>query len=389
MLGRPNRLEVDLDAIVQNVAAIRGAVGDDVAVCAALKANAHGHGLPAVARAALRGGAWAIAVGDIRDAVAVRASGIGSPVLLYATSLTINSFVAAVEEHDLIPTVVDEQSARRLSAAATRPITAYLKLDVGLERLGERPEIAGELMRRIAELPRLTVAGVYTHLHVPPSEPADDAYLRWQFGRFESALEAIEREGLTVPVRMAASSAVLWRTTSMSLNAVDPGRLIYGVIPSGPGTGGLRVRPALRALKTELIQVKALRRDAFLDVAPMSVHDGMILGIIPLGTVDGMPAIHSGEVLVRGHRVPTIGEPSLEHTRIDLSSVPGAQAGDEVVVIGRQGGEEISVSEVGSKRGVDMPNGLAVAVKESVPRFYIGGSDSSVELRAGAAEVAG
>jgi alanine racemase len=372
LLGRPNRLEVDLAAIGSNVAALMDFAGRDCKLVAALKANAHGHGLLEVARAVLSAGAGAIAVGDLREALLLRRASVRSPLLLYPGSLFTSEVVGLIEEHKLTPTIVDLESATRLSRGAVGMVSAYVKLDVGLERLGTSADEALDLLRSVAKLPRVTVTGIYTHLHVPHQVTSESRYLIWQFQRFQEALETLRQHGIDVPLRMAASSAVVWRSRDMNLNAVDPGRLIYGVHPQGPCEVELNLRPALKGLVSQLVQVKIIRRADFVADAQVPVEDGMRLGVIPVGSIDGMPAVHCGEVLVRGRRAPILGEPSLEHTRLDLTHAPDASAGDDVVIIGRQGSAEITTDEVITWRKRPAPNGLAVDVRQSVERAYLG-----------------
>jgi alanine racemase len=368
--GRPNRLQVDLAAIGSNVTALVDFAGRDCKLVAALKANAHGHGLPEVARVVLSAGAAAIAVGDLREALLLRREGVPSPLLLYPGSLFTPEAVGLIEEHKITPTIIDLESATRLSRGAVGIVSAYVKLDVGLERLGTSADQALDLLRSIAKLPRLAVAGIYTHLHVPNQATSESRYLTWQFRRFQEALEALQQDGIDVPVRMAASSAVMWRSRGMNLNAVDPGRLIYGIHPQGQCEVELNLRPAFMALVSQLVQVKITRRADFVAEAQVPLWDGMRLGVIPIGSIDGMPVVHCGEVLVRGRRVPILGESSLEHTRLDLTHAPGASAGDDVVIIGRQGSAEITVDEVIAWRQRPAPNGLAVDVRQSVERAY-------------------
>jgi alanine racemase len=148
-------------------------------------------------------------------------------------------------------------------------------------------------------------------------------------------------------VRLFASTPLVLRFPHTYLNAVDPGRMLYGVAYPGDGARGAALRPALAALKTRLIEVKALEpRARFAEHAPFPVTAPMRLGVMPLGAADGLLQLHAGRVLVRGRFVPILGGPSLEHTRVDLTGVPEAQVGDEVVVIGRQGGAEIPLGEV-------------------------------------------
>jgi alanine racemase len=161
------------------------------------------------------------------------------------------------------------------------------------------------------------------------------------------------------------------QTDQMHLNAVDPGHLLFGMYPSGPRRPPLDLRPALHALKSRLVQVKTLHRAAFVDQAPFAMRPGMSIGVFPFGISDGMLQVNCGQVLVNGRRVPVLGV-SLEHTRVDLTGVE-ARRGDEVVIVGPQRADQISLAEVLEHLGQHIPSALSVAVHSSVPRSYAQG----------------
>jgi len=366
---RPNRFEVDLAAIAHNAATLRRLVGPSCAVFAALKADAYGYGIAAVAPTVLAAGATGISLVSVADAVALRQRGIETPILLYPGVPVTASSIPVIEEHSLMPTVLDLDMARLLSATARRTLRVFVKVDVGLERLGIAPAGAASFIRAVAQLPRLAVHGVYAHMHVRDNVPL--AYLQWQFERFTAVLAQLEAAGLQVPLRMTASTAVLEAvSTRMNLNAIDPGRVWFGLDKGGPGLEDLDLRPAFVALRTALVQVKAVQRDAFSEFAPFPPRPGMRIGILPIGRFDGMVSLNCGHVLVRGLRVPLLAAPSIEHTRIDLTDVPEARPGDEVVVIGRQGDEEISPVDVAAHQNLPSPGLVALAIRETVPRVY-------------------
>jgi alanine racemase len=172
-----------------------------------------------------------------------------------------------------------------------------------------------------------------------------------------------------VPIRLLAASPFVLRFPQTYLNAVDPGRMLYGITFAGE-TSPVPLQPTLRALTTRVIALKELTpRARFAEVAPFPVTAPMRLGVIPMGSADGLAWLHAGRVLVRGRAVPIVGNPSLEHTRIDLTSVPAARLGDEVVIIGRQGDTEITVAEVAERHGLGLHD-VATAVGPRVARVY-------------------
>jgi alanine racemase len=376
-LGRPNRFEIDLDAIEHNAGVLRALVGPGLWIFAAVKGDAYGYGMVEVARAALAGGANGVSLVSVADAVKLRRQGVSAPVLLYPGTLPDAHVAAAVERYDFMPTVMDLDAARLYSSRRHPPRKVFVKVDVGLERLGVAPERAVEFVTAVAATPGVTVEGVYAHMHRPDG-PGATPYLEWQFGRFQSVLAHLRHAGLHIPLSMTASTSVLQASTSaMTLNAIDPGLLFLGLDARGPGLGDVGLRPAFVALKTRLVQVKDVGRTEFRDHAPFPITGPLRMGVIPIGRCDGMDGISCGQVLVKGVRANLLGSPNTEHTRVDLTHVPGAAVGDEVVLIGRQGAGEITPDEVARKRGVSSAGMVALGIRHSVPRIYLRAKASS------------
>jgi alanine racemase len=313
-------------------------------------------------------GADALAVADLTEGIRLRRRGITAPILVYPNSLP--EAAPAAIAHALIPTLVDLDAARAYATAAPESCDVFVKVDVGLERLGVPAEQAVKTVAAMLELPRLRLAGLCAHPHVPAG--ADPAYAEWQLGRFTAVVDELEARGVRVPIRLLASSPFVLRFPQTYLNAVDPGRMLYGITFPGE-TSPVPLRPTLRALITRLIALKELApRERFAELAPFPVTAPMRLGVIPVGSADGLTWLHAGRVLVRGHAVPILAGPSLEHTRIDLTQVPDAQVGDEVVIIGRQGNAEITSAEVARRHGLGLHH-VATTVGPRVARVYVSG----------------
>ena len=368
-LGRPNCLEVDLGAIAHNTGLTRKMAGPDTRIFAALKANAYGFGLVEVARTVLAAGADALAMVDVEDAIELREHGIRAPILLYAGNLATNAFARAIEQYDLIPSVVDADAAMAYSSLVSRPIKTFVKVDVGLERNGTPAESTLDLIKVVCDLPHLKVEGVYTHMHMPAEGGTED-YMQWQYDRFIGALKRLRDEKIDVPVQMAASSSILRMTGGMMLNAIDPGHVLYGLTPPGTAKLAIPFQPAFRALKSRLVQVKEIRRTDFVEQAPFDIKGVHRMGVFPMGRADGIAALNCGQVLLHGRRARMLGRPSLEHSRVDLTAIPEAAAGDEVVIIGSQGQAELSLHEVMAHQGMERDLALALEVRSSVRRAY-------------------
>jgi alanine racemase len=365
---RPTTLVVDLDAAASNVRAVRRMVGAERKIFAVVKADGYGHGAAELGAVFVAHGADALAVADLAEGIRLRQRGIAAPVLVYPNALPEAAPEALA--HALTPALVDLEGARAYAHAATGPCDVFVKVDVGLERLGVPAEQAVKVIAAMLELPRLRLAGLCAHPHAPGG--ADPAYAEWQLGRFTAVVDELEARGVPVPIRLLAASPFVLRFPQTYLNAVDPGRMLYGITFPGESSP-VPLRPTLRALTTRVIALKELMpRSRFAEQAPFPVTAPMRLGVIPMGSADGLGWLHAGRVLVRGRAVPLVGGPSLEHTRIDLTSVPDARVGDEVVIIGRQGEAEITVAEVAERHGLGLHH-VATTVGARVTRVYMTG----------------
>ena len=366
--ARPNTFEIDLAAIARCARLVRDRIGPGIRFFATLKANAYGYGLIPAARAVVSAGADALSLVSLDDAIALRRAGIQIPILVYAGSVPGKAIVNAAEKHDLIPTLHSEESLAVFVRYATREIRVAVKVDVGPERIGVPAEKAVAFIRSVAQHPNLRLEVLNAHPSVPGTGHIDDC-LEWQYRRFVAVCEELERASIGIPFKMVAGSKVLKMTgSSMLLNAVDPGAALFSPLLAEESGDGYQ---PFRGLKSRLIQVKDVHRTEFLDEAPFKIVPGMRIGIVPIGYSDGMQRLNCGEVLVRGERVPLVGQPALEYTRIDLTRVPRAAIGDEVVIIGRQNAGRISPEEVMAKHSVARVPDLALEVRPSVSRVYL------------------
>src|SRR2546426_10536009 len=371
-LLRPTWFEIDLDAAVDNLRAVRRLVGPGRKIVAVVRAAAYGFGSLEMGRAFAAHGADGLGVADLADGVRLRDAGLTLPILMYPNALpeAADDAIGA----DLIPTLTDLDAARAYDDAAARrarPADVFVKVDVGLERLGVPADQAVKLVLAIRDLAGLRLAGLCTHLHVPTG--ADPAYVEWQFGRFTVVLDALAAQGVDVPIRPAASSPLVLGFPSTYLNAVDPGRMLYGY-GGEEATESVVLRPAFSALKSRLVEVKDVApRERFAAAAPFPIVGAMRLGVIPGGVGDGFHRLNAGGGLGRGRRCPVLARPSLEHTRLDLTTVPDAAVGDEVVLIGRQGTEAITLDEIAERHALDSL-ALALGVGPRVARVYVTGN---------------
>lgn len=233
-----------------------------------------------------------------------------------------------------------------------------------------------KFIRDTAALPHIQLAGICAHGH---AHGDDRQYVDWQLKRFTAVVAELEAAGVDVPIRLLAASPLVLRFPETYLNAIEPGRILYGITYDGEESP-VALRPTLHALTTRVIAITDLMPpESFAKLTPFPVTAPMRLGVIPMGAADGLNWLHVGRVLVRGQTVPVVGKPSLEHTRIDLSELPEARIGDELVIIGRQDDAEITVAEVVERNGLRL-NQVATTVGPRVTRVYHSiKSDSTIQ----------
>ena len=348
---RPTWLQVDLDALADNLSALRRRVGP-ARVIAVVKADAYGHGAVAVARRLEAERADALAVATAEEGLELRAAGLRSPILVMGA--VSPGQLPALWGERIVPTAYSLGSLEAILAEGRRlgrAVPFHLKLDSGMGRLGLLPEqVPDAYARLIAAREHATLDGLMTHLSC--SDDPDDPHTPQQVSTFTGLVEQARALGLTPRWVHAASSGAILDHPASWFDAVRPGIALYGIHPS-PRSSRLDLTPIL-SFKTRLILVKQLPAGrpvgyghAFVTRRPS------VIGTVAAGYADGIGRAVSGigSALVRGRRAPYAGRVSMDSAALDLTDVPGAAEGDEVVLVGGQGQEEITVVEMADWSG--------------------------------------
>ena len=368
---RPTVASVDLDAIQHNFREIQGLLARERAanIIAVVKANAYGHGAAEVGRALESAGASMLACADIEEGVSLRQSGIGLPILVFG-ALSVSD-LDGVFDHQLTPTVSTPAAARALERAAAGRglrLRCHLKIDTGMNRLGFRHDNLQRTMPEVLGSQYLSIESVYTHFAT--ADLPESTFLDEQRARFDRATAGLGAMGLRTFTRHAANSAAVLRDTRTWYDAVRPGLLLYGIVPPPLAAGDLNLRPAL-SLRSRIVAVKGLRRGEGTGYGLRSSADEpRSIAIVPAGYADGLDTRLSGRgvVLVRGRRVPIVGSVCMDMMMIDVTGLD-ASPGDEVVLIGRQGDEEITAREVASAIG-SIPWEITCRLGSRIQRKY-------------------
>ena len=288
-----------------------------------------------------------LACADVEEGVTLRSAGVRVPILVLG-ALSISG-LDGVFEHSLTPTVSTPAAARALAkAAAARSLTigCHIKIDTGMNRLGFLHENLARTMPEVLCSPGLRVEAIYTHF--ASAEVTDTPLFEVQRTCFERALAALVAMGHLAPLkRHAANSAALLRDEGTWYDWVRPGLLLYGIVPPPLAGTILALRPAL-SLQSRIVAIKGIRAGEGAGYGWRWTTDKpRTIAIVPAGYADGLDTRLGGRgfVLVRGRRVPIVGAVSMNMMTIDVTGL-GATPGDEVVLIGKQGEEEITVGEM-------------------------------------------
>lgn len=369
---RPTRAEIDLDAIKYNLAQIRARLAPGTAMTAVVKADAYGHGAVPVSRAALAAGCRNLAVAIPEEGVALRQAGLSVPIMLLG--LILPEQAALVCRYDLIPvvaTTAEVDTLAQAARAAGRRLRVNVAVDTGMSRIGPPAEAALPLLESVANRQELELWGLFTHFAA--ADAADKSYALWQYRRFATLVDKLRRCGLEPHFISAANSAAIIDLPDTHLNAVRPGIIMYGLPPSGDMHHHLDLRPAMQ-FKTRVTYVKKITAGTAVSygctyTAPADTY----LATLPVGYADGYNRRLSNQasVLIRGRRRPVVGRICMDQTMVDIGPVCDVAVGDEAVLFGRQGNEEITVTSLADMLGT-INYELVCAVSARVPRVYVG-----------------
>ncbi|HXA15321.1 MAG TPA: alanine racemase [Opitutaceae bacterium] len=363
--------EIDLAALERNLRLIRASLPPHMRYVAVVKADAYGHGLPQTVARLMHAGADLFAVANVSEAEAIRELGPGWPILLLSPLLPEEDHYLA--EYDLAATVSTEDEVARFDAvgrAAGRPVSVHLKIDTGMGRLGVWHERAPELYSKIRQAAHVQLAGVFTHFASPDDDPA---FTSEQRRRFLAALQRCEGLPLKELFIHADNSAGIETLPGGSpFNAVRVGLLQFGVLPHPNSLLAQVHTEPVFSFHTRVGIVKDLPGGTGISYGrTYTLQRDSRVAVLTAGYGDGLPRASSNraQVLIRGQRCPVLGRVTMDQTVVDVTGVPGVACGDEVVLVGRQQGAEISLAEF-SRWADTIPWETLCSVTKRVPRIY-------------------
>lgn len=345
-LLRPAWVEIDLARLRRNLQLIRRDLPRGVGMMAIVKDEAYGHGAMDVARIALEEGAWGFGLSTLEEAMALREAGIAAPLLLLGERQEAE--LSWCVEHDLTVCLNEANTARALARAAAargKRVPVHVKINTGMSRYGVRWDEALPLIEQICAEKSLLLDGVMTHF--AQSDETDKTFANLQVSRFDEVLGGLAERGIRVKHRHLCNSGGFLDLPHAHRDLVRIGILMYGIFPSTVCRRIPGIEPVM-SVKARVASIQNLKAGEVVGygmryTAPAPRR----IAVLPIGYGDGFPRVRNlGAALIHGKRAPLVGGIAMDALMVDVTDIPEAQVWDEAVVMGRQGGEEITVHEM-------------------------------------------
>lgn len=368
---RPTWAEIDLSAIRHNFLKIKGLVDKQTKILVAVKANAYGHGIIEVSRLLVRSGVDYLGVGTTDEALYLRRSGFTLPILMLGSILPHEA--PAIIRNNITQTIGDIALAsymNRYARKANKRLKVHIKVDTGMGRIGVWHKEALTFIKKIVSLRNIEIEGIFSHFS---SADEDDVLTRQQIRDFSALIEELEGLNIHIPCKHMANSVAAVHYKDSHMNLIRPGLMVYGLYPSA-GMKDLRIslKPVL-TLKSRVVFLKDVppgRRISYGGTYTTTHHTK--IATVAIGYGDGLSRqlSNKGSVIIRTKRAPIVGRVCMDTIMVDTKNIPDVKVGDEVVLIGRQGKQEITVEEMAALCDT-IPYEVACWFDNRVPRIYI------------------
>ncbi len=368
---RTTYLSIDLSAIRHNLKIMKSRLAPGTAFLAVVKANAYGHGAVPVAQAAIQAGADMLAVAIPEEGIELRKAGITMPILILGTPE--EQAAKAVAENHLTQIIYDENHIRPLEQAASASgceVSVHLALDTGMSRIGvSREQDVERIVRYLNTCSGVRLRGCMTHMACADEDEPE--VTEAQIRRFTELCAVADRvhQGEKL-IHHGANTASIFRWPELHMDMVRGGIALYGY-PPVPEASGLR--PAMQWI-TRAAYVKSILPGTRVSYGgTFTAERPTVVMTLPVGYADGYPRLLSGRgyVLVRGRRAPIIGRVCMDQMMVDVTDIPDAAAGDEVVLMGTQGQESITADDLAGMTGT-ISYEILCSPSARVPRIYVG-----------------
>ncbi|MEF2687651.1 MAG: alanine racemase [Lachnospiraceae bacterium] len=365
--------EIDMDAIAENFRVMHEAIRPETKMVAVIKTDGYGHGAVPIAQMIQpEDYIWGFAVATMTEAMILRKNQITKPVLILG--YTFEEDYEDLIRYEIRPVVFKLDMTKKLSQAAIqlkKTLSIHIGLDTGMSRIGfSDTEESIETIREIASLPGIKIEGMFTHF--AKADELDKTSANRQFERYMHFAHRLEEAGVVIPLKHVSNSAALMELADMNLNLVRAGISIYGIYPSAEvSRDSMKLTPAM-SLRSRIVYIKEIETGTQISYGgTFTATHPMKIATIPVGYGDGYPRMLSnkGCVLIHGKRAKILGRICMDQFMVDVTDIPEAKELDEVILVGRQGNEEITVDELGDLCG-RFSYEFICDIGKRVPRIY-------------------
>lgn len=371
-------IEISKKALQNNISQFQKLIGNKVKLMAVVKANAYGHGLVEVAKVAKISGADWFGVDSIDEAIEMRKTGIKAPILIMG--YTLLSRLKDVIKYDFRQVVYNRETVEILAKQArkNKKVSIHLKIETGTSRQGLEKEELLELAKFIKKHPQIEIEGIYTH-YANIEDTTDHSYAQQQLTRFREAVNLLEKNNIKIPIKHTACSAAVILFPETYFDMVRLGISMYGLWPSKETFVSaqekkrkMKLEPIL-TWKTKIAQIKQVRAGTSVSygLTERVSQDSKIV-VLPIGYWDGYDRKLSGiaNVLIQGKRCKVLGRVCMNMIIADVSHVPNVKLEDEVVILGKQAGEQITAEELAQKIGT-INYEVVARINPLIPRIVV------------------
>ncbi|MFH0774966.1 MAG: alanine racemase [bacterium] len=354
-------VEINLSFLHHNFSQIKALV-KPAKVMAIVKADAYGHGATAVSNALAAAGADMLGVVSVYEGIQLRDAGINLPILILGsfTEKEAKEFVA----YNLKATIFTRKHLSIFSSLSAE-IGVHIKVDTGMGRLGVMVDEAEDFILASSRSKNIRIEGIFSHF--ASAHQKDKTYAKEQFARLSSLCLSLKEKGVDPGLRHIANSSAILDLPETYLDMTRPGLLLYGLWPGDDIRKTIEIKPAL-TFKTRVVAIKTLQKGWHISYGTTVAEKKMNVAVLPVGYSHGYPRLLSkkGSVNIRGKRAPIVGVVCMDMTMIDVSGIPGASVGDEVVLFG----EGISCEEIANLTGT-INYEITTRISPRVERVYV------------------
>lgn len=379
---RPTRVEISLDALRRNIMAFQQALPADIKKMAVVKADAYGHGAFEVSKTAIDCGVDYIAVAFLDEGLELRHAGIQAPILVLGYTPPEGLLIAW--EYDITLNVYTWNVLEAIEKLASsepnreyflqKPLKVHIKIDSGMNRLGlTTEEEAIAYIKQALRIPGLEVEGIFTHYAC--ADEGDKTYTLKQYERFRRIVDHFHHQGVEFPYVHAGNSAAAIDTPELTFNMVRLGISMYGLYPSEEvNHQRIRLEPVM-SIKTGVVMVKTVPPGSGISYGAMYYTSGEEqIATLPIGYADGLSRMLSGKAsaLIQGRKAPIVGKICMDQCMLNVTGLTDIHMEDEVVILGKQGEEQITAEELARLLGT-INYEITCMVSHRVPRVYVRG----------------